>query len=198
MKDLTGKPGGTCKFDPCDLPYYSLGYCIGHYRRHKRGAEMLPLYRREHTIAGRFWSKVNKTETCWLWTGSAIADGYGRISVDGVLKLAHRVSYEWENGSIPDGMVIDHRCHQPACVRPEHLRIATVKQNMENRRGATRASKTGIRGVSPTANGRFFAQVNHRGTFYYLGYFDTAEEAEEAVIAKRNELFTHNDRDRAA
>lgn len=195
MNNLTGIPGGICKFDECELPYYSRGYCIGHYRQHMRGRELKPLYRREPTMAGRFWTKVQKTEGCWLWTGSTTA-GYGRISVDGVLQLAHRVSFAWESGPIPDGMLVDHRCHQTLCVRPSHLRLATVKQNQEHRQGATRTSTTGVRGVYKTANGRFTAAVNHMQKMQYLGTFDTIEEAEAAVVAKRLELFSHNDLDR--
>jgi hypothetical protein len=195
MEHLTGKPGGICKFSECGLPYYSLGYCIGHYRQFKRGRELRPLYRREATMEGRFWSKVEKTDGCWNWVGSLTA-GYGRISVDGVLQLAHRVSFTWANGPIPDGMLVDHRCHQTACVRPDHLRLATVKQNQENRCGATRESTTGIRGVFQTRSGKFTAQVNASGELHYLGTFETLDAAEAAVIAKRTELFTHNDLDR--
>lgn len=196
MKDLTGVPGGICKFDECGLPYYSLSYCIGHYRQHKNGRGMKPLRpRREPTFSGRFWTKVEKTETCWLWTGGK-TDGYGRISVNGDMQLAHRLTFSWENGPIPDGMVVDHRCHQRNCVRPEHLRLATAKQNTEHRLGATRLNILGIRGVSKNPYGKYSARVSHNKEKYHVGTFATAEEAEAAVVAKRIELFTHNDLDR--
>ena len=44
----------------------------------------------------RFWSKVNKTEACWLWTG-ALSHGYGSYWVggrSGRSVRAHRLAYE--------------------------------------------------------------------------------------------------------
>lgn len=73
---------------------------------------------------------------------------------------------------------------------------------MENRASATRKSKSGVRGVFPntgTHKGtkkKWQAMVGHNGKKHYLGLFETIEEAEAAVVAKRNELHTHNDSDR--
>jgi hypothetical protein len=110
--------------------------------------------------------------------------------------IAHRVAWEIANGPIPDGIELDHiACVGPSCVRTEHLRLATRKQNMENLRGATIRSKTGIRGVSPYSRGGFVATVYHAGTRHARYFADTAE-AEQWVVAKRLELFTHNNKDR--
>ena len=87
-------------------------------------------------------------------------------------------------------MQLDHICHNRACVKPEHLRLVTNKQNQEHRRGATARSQTGVRGVSPHL-GLWRAQVGHHNENITVGYFDTIAEAEAAVIAKREELFTH-------
>jgi hypothetical protein len=81
------------------------------------------------TLESRFWSKVTKTETCWIWTGSDNAIGYGRISVDGRLHYAHRWSYEQARGPIPDGWVVDHLCRTPQCVNPSHLEAVTHHEN---------------------------------------------------------------------
>ena len=194
-RTLEGIPGGICKFPECGLTYYSREYCIGHYRQLMRGVTLKPLRRREPTLEARFWAKVDKSGDCWTWTGCAIAGGYGRISVGGTLQLAHRVSYAWANGPIPDGMIIDHTCHTPSCVRPSHLRSVTIKQNQEHRLGARRDSKTGYLGVKPHKD-RFHAAVRHHGVDYYLGSYASVEEAHAAVTAKRIEMFTHNDHDR--
>lgn len=77
----------------------------------------------------RFWSKVNKTESCWLWTGSKHSSGYGYISIDGKLTLTHRVSYELLVGLIPEGLVLDHSCHVRNCVNPSHLEPVTIEEN---------------------------------------------------------------------
>jgi len=145
----------------------------------------------------RFWARVNKTETCWEWTGSLITGGYGRITYGGKQSVAHRVSYEMSGEVIPAGMDIDHICHNRACVRPEHLRLATRKQNSENVTGAYKNSQTGIRGVTKRGNS-WRAQVRHNGKLITVGTFTNSADAEAAVIALRAELFTHSDMDRAA
>jgi hypothetical protein len=148
------------------------------------------------TAEDRFWAKVKKTETCWNWTGSKSDNGYGRVLIEGRSGYAHRVAYELSTGPIPDGAVIDHRCRVRDCVNPGHLRIVTNKQNSEHR-GIGKSNQSGVLGVSwfkPTK--KWVARVKHYGRVYYGGYFDAIEDAEAAVIAKRNELFSHNDADR--
>jgi len=110
----------------------------------------------------------------------------------------HRVAFELASGPIPTGMLVDHICHRPLCIRPEHLQLATRKENGENRAGATRVSSSGRRGVYPRPNGAWQARVRHAGQDIHVGTFDSLEEAERAVIAKRNELFTNNLADRSA
>lgn len=81
-------------------------------------------------IEQRFWAKVEKTNTCWLWLGSKVK-GYGQFWLNGKLHLAHRVSYETiHSGNIPNGMVLDHICKNHSCVNPEHLRVVTQRENI--------------------------------------------------------------------
>lgn len=141
--------------------------------------------------------RVDVSADCWLWTAGLNDSGYGRITVDGIRRRAHCVSFELAQGPIPDGLVVDHKCHNPACVRPEHLHAVTPKQNIENRAGANINSKSGIRGVSwDRVNGTWRATVCHAGRSYSVGRFARIEDAERAVIKKRNELFTNNLLDR--
>jgi hypothetical protein len=76
------------------------------------------------TDVQRFWAKVLRTDTCWLWIG-AKQRGYGALALDGKVVRAHRFSYELFNGSIPKGLEIDHLCLTRACVRPDHLEAVT-------------------------------------------------------------------------
>jgi hypothetical protein len=85
------------------------------------------------TTEERFFEKVNKTDTCWLWTGSNNGVGYGEIRINNKKVYAHRWSYEHFKGKIPEGMHIDHLCRTPSCVNPDHLEIVTPKENV--RRG---------------------------------------------------------------
>lgn len=128
---------------------------------------------------------------CWLWTGHIMNAGYGMLGHRGRRVLAHRISHELHIGPIPEGMVIDHKCRTRRCVNPDHLHAVTRKQNSEHL--APRPSKSGVRGVNwDSWTGRWAAGVRHNYKRYNLGRFDTVEEAEAAVIAKRNELFTNS------
>lgn len=73
---------------------------------------------------------MNKTETCWEWTG-ALRGGYGRFKVGNVLHTAHRIAWEIEHGQLPDNVVLDHGevCGNRCCVRPAHLQIVPVAVN---------------------------------------------------------------------
>lgn len=149
-------------------------------------------------LVDRFWKYVDKGGDCWLWTGG-VSSGYGRVKEDAPSRVqlyAHRVSYEMANGPIPEGMVVDHRCHVPLCVNPAHLRVVTRKQNIEHKSGPTRKNTSGYLGVQRKANGMYIGIVQHNQRDYGTGQFGTPEEADKAVRELRNKLFTHNDRDR--
>jgi hypothetical protein len=86
-------------------------------------------------ITKRFWPKVDQSGECWLWTGKRTHDGYGQIrvgSADESHAMAHRVAYEIENGEIPAGMLVLHRCDNPSCVRPSHLFLGTCSDNVQD------------------------------------------------------------------
>lgn len=146
----------------------------------------------------RFWAKVDKTEGgCWIWQATISTWGYGQFWAYGRIIGAHRFAWQLIHGPIEKGMDLDHICHRKSCVNPEHLRIATRKQNSENQRGPQSNSRSGVLGVTWHCRMlKWQANVRHNGRLHYVGTFDTVAAAEVAVIAKRNELFTHNDRDR--
>ena len=192
----------TCSVDDCAKDSRARGMCWKHYQQERRAAMAPPKSRDPQArLEARFWSKVDMSGDCWNWLGSHGKYGHGTFSmtVDGVSKTpgAHRVAYELVKGPIPKGLHIDHICHNPPCVNPEHLRPVTHKQNHENRKGADSDSKTGVRGVykSPVT-GRYRAVVVHNRQANRLGEFDTIAEANAVATAKRNELFTHNNADR--
>jgi len=99
-------------------------------------------------IIARFWAKVEKTPTCWLWTGCRSTAGYGRVNVRGVGWGAHRLAYVLLVGPIPDGLHLDHvkarGCTNRHCVNPAHLEA--VEQRVNTLRGvgfaAVNAQKT--------------------------------------------------------
>lgn len=77
-----------------------------------------------------FWSRVNKTDGCWLWTGSKNSSGYGDLNFMQQHVLAHRLAWTLENGEIPKGLLVLHRCDTPLCVRPAHLFVGTDADNV--------------------------------------------------------------------
>jgi hypothetical protein len=100
----------------------------------------------------RFWSRVDKTPTCWIWTGhlnKPTAYGHFRIADDapGVKSkiLAHRLSWYLFGNTVPEGMELDHLCRNRRCVNPAHLELVTHTENVR-------------RGVSPSA---LHAQKTH-------------------------------------
>jgi hypothetical protein len=89
-------------------------------------------------IVERFWSKVNKTDGCWIWTGTVLSHGYGQISLGHPSTAgskrwrAHRFSWELHHGPIPHGLVVCHRCDNKRCVNPAHLWLDTQKANVHD------------------------------------------------------------------
>lgn len=81
----------------------------------------------------RFWEKVQKTETCWLWASNVNGSGYGHFWNGNRLVVAHRWAYEHLIGPIPEGLQLDHLCRVRRCVNPSHLEPVTRGENI--RRG---------------------------------------------------------------
>jgi hypothetical protein len=99
----------------------------------------------------RFWSKVQKSESCWIWNAYKDKDGYGtfatRVAAGKPKRVrAHRFAYEISIGPIQDGLVLDHIvCNNPSCVNPSHLKPTTNKENVfrsGKSAGAINAKKT--------------------------------------------------------
>lgn len=84
-------------------------------------------------VTDRFWARVAKTEGCWIWTGGTTGEGYGDLTYQRRRHLAHRFAWQLTNArSIPEGVVVRHRCDNPPCVRPEHLELGTTAQNVRD------------------------------------------------------------------
>lgn len=94
--------------------------------------------------------------------------------------------------------MVDHRCHNPACSEVSHLRLATNKQNMENRK-ANKGTIAGFRGVRWIRHmNKWHSYVYHNKVQHSGGYSPPYELHVAAYQARelRNKHYTYNEIDK--
>lgn len=117
-----------CSVKGCNGRVTGRGWCAKHYWRFRTYGDL------NHTgivpAEDRFWVKVDRSGSCWLWKAGRRGDGYGAFQVESKKQVsAHRYSYALHHGEIPKGMVVMHSCDQPLCVNPAHLKLGTNREN---------------------------------------------------------------------
>jgi hypothetical protein len=141
-----------CKVENCNGKVVGWGFCQKHYRRFMKYGDPDDRKHCQAPMAVRFWRFVEKKslDECWEWIGPKRPNGYGQISretrAEGSM-ASHRFSWELANGkSIPDGMVVMHKCDNPSCVNPNHLSIGTYRDNMIDMMQKGRKKTVSIKG----------------------------------------------------
>ena len=116
-----------CSVEECATPARSRGFCNAHYQKYRTYGDPLA---GAPSPSERFWAKVSKTDTCWLWVGSKSDLGYGRVRWNGEILGTHRVVLQLVGTELIDGLVVDHLCGVKHCVNPSRLEQVTQSENV--------------------------------------------------------------------
>lgn len=85
-------------------------------------------------------SRLNPETGCIEWMRPTTENGYGRLMIGKRRIMAHRLAWQIENGPIPDGMSVCHRCDNPKCINPAHLFLGTNVDNMADMKAKGRGN----------------------------------------------------------
>lgn len=149
---------GLCKRTRCEDPVHADALCLGHFEKLRKfrahcdeiAEREIPTVVHAEGFRERFWAQVEKTDSCWLWSGSLNRARYGQMYLpNGYYRTAHRLSWVLAGRSLIDGLVIDHVCHtndhdcpggpcvHRRCVNPGHLEQVPQRTNILRGRGGS-------------------------------------------------------------
>lgn len=124
--------------------------------------------------------------------GNVHPAGYLRIRIDGVMYKAHRLAWLYTHGKWPE-FLIDHINGDNSDNRICNLRDVNHKQNMENRKGPSIKSTSGVLGVYwHKQNKNWRAQIGSYKQSIHLGCFSSKEEAIACRLNAEKQIFTHS------
>lgn len=80
-----------------------------------------------------FMNGLDTSGDCWVWKRGKTEDGYGRVRINKVLLLAHRVSLAISGVKVPSNKCVLHKCDNPPCCNPNHLYLGSRLDNAKDR-----------------------------------------------------------------
>jgi hypothetical protein len=146
----------------------------------------------------RFRKYIEVAENgCWNWTGHRDTKGYGSFSLPGGAGhsvYAHRWSYQYFVGPVPEGMEVGHKCGNRGCVNPQHLQAMSHRENLFDSMTSARrnAEKTHcVQGHEYLEHNTIRTPEGHRACkeckrLYQRGYW---KKNRKHVLAKRRKLW---------
>lgn len=132
-----------CDIEGCGRRHEARGMCHRHYLQIWRSGALPESPPIPDSDDARIWPRIEKTPTCWLWTGARVRNGYGTARIEGRNGVIHRWVYEQLVGPIPAGMQLDHLCRVRHCCNPDHLEPVTHTENCRRARASRQRSGTG-------------------------------------------------------
>lgn len=130
---------------------------------------------KEEIIRQRFFSKIQKTETCWLWQASKNPHGYANVTTykngKSFMAIGSRVAWELFRGPIPEGLCVLHTCDIRHCVNPDHLFLGTKRDNSNDMIKKGRARHNGLKGPSNPNSKLTWKQARQIRHLYATGDF---------------------------
>lgn len=124
-------------------------------------------------VLQRFMEKVVFLGGHWLWTGpqghSRGGAAYGRFSLAGSQRAAHRLAYQWWVGPLRPADHVRHTCNLPLCVNPDHLRAGSHANNMQDRDRAGRTARGERQGHAKLTEGQVRTILAAQGTPSEIG-----------------------------
>jgi len=122
----------------CGTIFYKRNNCSKQKWNNTKYCSIICKYQSKRNKPQDVWKKIDIKSgddwwRCWEWLGSKYKDGYGRIKINQLSYLAHRLVYEQIYGNIPIGLYVCHTCNNPSCCNPNHLYGGTSKDNMNQK-----------------------------------------------------------------